>query len=245
MPRWDIEPGAVRGVLDRTGWVAGQFEEQMKAVNTALTSSLMADAITAVARAQTDNARFILTRTNACIDGDLEMAANAQAAANDAPAPPGQRLAMISAAAIPRIPGDMQVLAEHARQLQRLGSDIADTGSRCSPADFDYGRNGIVVDPFGHRWMVASSPAPTPPPRHGEVGYLTCAVPDAERVKDVLRDGAAEPRIQPLFHVDDLDTALAAVRAQGGQAGEPEQQPYGLSAECTDDQGAGFRLLQS
>lgn len=35
---------------------------------------------------------------------------------------------MISAAAIPRIPGDMQLLAEHARQLQRLGSDIADTG---------------------------------------------------------------------------------------------------------------------
>lgn len=57
--------------------------------------------------------------------------------------------------------------------------------------------------------------------------------------------GAAEPRIQSLFHVDDLDTALAAVRAQGGQAGEPEQQPYGLSAECTDDQGSGFWLLQS
>lgn len=35
---------------------------------------------------------------------------------------------MINAAGIPRIPGDMQVLAEHARQLQSLGSEIADTG---------------------------------------------------------------------------------------------------------------------
>jgi predicted enzyme related to lactoylglutathione lyase len=48
-----------------------------------------------------------------------------------------------------------------------------------------------------------------------------------------------------LFHVEDLDAALAAVRGHGGQAGEPAQQPYGLSAECTDDQGARFWLLQS
>lgn len=108
MPRWDIEPSAVRGVLDRTGSVAGRFEEQMRAVNAALagaavqSSSLVADAVTGVAQAQADSARFIFTRTNACIngaaqathayiEGDLEMAANAQAAANDAPvpAPPG------------------------------------------------------------------------------------------------------------------------------------------------------------
>lgn len=35
---------------------------------------------------------------------------------------------MINAAGIPRIPGDMQVLAEHARELQRVGAEIADTG---------------------------------------------------------------------------------------------------------------------
>lgn len=35
---------------------------------------------------------------------------------------------MINAAGIPRIEGDMQVLAEHARALQGLGPDIADTG---------------------------------------------------------------------------------------------------------------------
>ncbi|MGH3980800.1 MAG: VOC family protein [Pseudonocardiaceae bacterium] len=26
-------------------------------------------------------------------------------------------------------------------------------------ADYDYGRNGVVADPFGHRWIVSSSPA--------------------------------------------------------------------------------------
>ncbi|MPZ64191.1 MAG: glyoxalase [Pseudonocardiaceae bacterium] len=150
-----------------------------------------------------------------------------------------------------------------------------DAGARLerAVADYDYGRNGIVVDPSGHRWMVASSLPPPPSRRHGEVGYLTYAVPDAERAKAFydavlgwrftpgrvengwqidgtapmsgMWGGATEPRIQPLFHVDDLDAALAAVRAHGGRAGEPEQQPYGLSAECTDDQGARFWLLQS
>lgn len=150
-----------------------------------------------------------------------------------------------------------------------------DAGARLerAPADYDYGRNGVVVDPFGHRWMIAASPAPSPATRHGEVGYLTYAVRDAERAKvfygavlgwrftpghveegwqiegtapmSGMSGGAAEPRIQPLFHVEDLDAALAAVRGHGGQAGEPAQQPYGLSAECTDDQGARFWLLQS
>lgn len=161
-------------------------------------------------------------------------------------------------------------------------TDVDDTVARAvaagarlerTVADYDYGRNGVIVDPSGHRWMVASSPAPFPATRHGEVGYLTYAVPDAERARAFygavlgwrfspgrvengwriegtapmsgMWGGAGEPRIQPLFHVDDLDAALAAVRAHGGQAGEREQQPYGLSAECTDDQGARFWLLQS
>ncbi len=150
-----------------------------------------------------------------------------------------------------------------------------DAGARLerAPADYDYGRNGVIVDPSGHRWMIGSSPAQASASRHGEVGYLTYAVRDAERAKTFyaavlgwrfspgrvengwqiegtapmsgMWGGADEPRIQPLFHVDDLDTALAAVRAHDGQAGEPEQQPYGLSAECSDDQGARFWLLQS
>lgn len=111
MPRWDIQPGIVRGVLDRTHSAAVVFEEQMGAVNAALTaaalqssSGIVADAITGLAQAQTASVQFVFTRTNACItgateatraylEGDLEMAANAQAAADDAPVPdpPGPR----------------------------------------------------------------------------------------------------------------------------------------------------------
>jgi hypothetical protein len=37
---------------------------------------------------------------------------------------------------------------------------------------------------------------------------------------------------------------VAEVRARGGRATDPEQQSYGLSAECADDQGTHFYLGQ-
>ena len=33
-------------------------------------------------------------------------------------------------------------------------------------------------------------------------------------------------------------------RRPGGRADEPERRPYGLHAECVDDQGVTFRLWQ-
>jgi predicted enzyme related to lactoylglutathione lyase len=47
-----------------------------------------------------------------------------------------------------------------------------------------------------------------------------------------------------LFRVDDLDTALDHVRAQGGQAEEPTQERFGRVARCVDDQGARFQLWE-
>lgn len=29
-------------------------------------------------------------------------------------------------------------------------------------ADYPYGRNGVVTDPFGHRWMLTTPTTPTP-----------------------------------------------------------------------------------
>ncbi|MBO0771277.1 MAG: VOC family protein [Actinobacteria bacterium] len=46
------------------------------------------------------------------------------------------------------------------------------------------------------------------------------------------------------YVVNDMAAAVARVRAAGGQAGEPAPRPYGLSAECTDNQGIGFALHQ-
>lgn len=49
----------------------------------------------------------------------------------------------------------------------------------------------------------------------------------------------------PMWTVEDIDAAVTRVREVGGAVlAEPSRQPYGLSAECTDDQGSRFRLGQ-
>ena len=48
----------------------------------------------------------------------------------------------------------------------------------------------------------------------------------------------------PMWRVDDIGAAVGRVRAAGGTATEPEQQPYGISSQCTDDQGTSFYLGQ-
>jgi hypothetical protein len=48
----------------------------------------------------------------------------------------------------------------------------------------------------------------------------------------------------PMYAVDDLEVAVAAVRTAGGRADEPEQQSFGRSALCRDDQGLLFWLAQ-
>ena len=47
-----------------------------------------------------------------------------------------------------------------------------------------------------------------------------------------------------MYAVDDIEVAVAAVRTAGGEAGEIDRQPYGLTAECRDDQGLAFYLGQ-
>ncbi len=142
------------------------------------------------------------------------------------------------------------------------------------PADAPYGRTGVVVDPYGHRWMLQTPPAtpaePRPPLRPGDAVYLTLNVPDGRRALDFygavlgwtavpgrvpdgwqvegptpmvgIGGGATEPGTVPMYAVADIDAAVAAVRGAGGAAGEAEQQPYGRSALCRDDQGLPFWL---
>jgi predicted enzyme related to lactoylglutathione lyase len=144
-------------------------------------------------------------------------------------------------------------------------------------ADHPYGRNGVIIDPFGHRWMVAAPvPAETEPETtrlyHGDVVYSSLWVPDVERAaafySSVLgwRYGpGTEPRGRQVeglgqriglwgdeehntmflcFAVDDVAAAVERVRAAGGQAGEPTQEPYGLIADCADDQGMRFAVYE-
>ena len=51
-------------------------------------------------------------------------------------------------------------------------------------ADHAYGRNAVIRDPFGHRWMLSGEPADSAPnpeaARPGDVGYISLWVPDDE-----------------------------------------------------------------
>jgi uncharacterized glyoxalase superfamily protein PhnB len=55
-------------------------------------------------------------------------------------------------------------------------------------ADNSYGRNAVIRDPFGHRWIISAVSDPAAPDesgvgpvRQGDIGYVSLWVPDAER----------------------------------------------------------------
>lgn len=60
-----------------------------------------------------------------------------------------------------------------------------------------------------------------------------------------LVGGADRPVTVPMWTVADIDIAVRAVSEAGGTVlAAPTRQPYGLMAECTDDQGTRFYLGQ-
>jgi uncharacterized glyoxalase superfamily protein PhnB len=140
------------------------------------------------------------------------------------------------------------------------------------PADQPYGRGSVIVDPFGHRWMLLRPPARATRLRQGDVAHVIMLARDADRARDfyeavlqvpfpsghpgawrtdetrpplgIVSSQGAEPEVQLSYRVDDIAAAVERVRAAGGRADEPERRPYGLLAECADDQGVTFRLWQ-
>jgi uncharacterized glyoxalase superfamily protein PhnB len=140
------------------------------------------------------------------------------------------------------------------------------------PTDQPYGRGAVIVDPFGHRWILLRPPARGSRLRQGDVANVTMTARDAQRAKEfyetVLQiqfaaghpgtwraadttpplgigpSQGAEPEVQLSFRVDDIAAAVERVRAAGGRADEPVRRPYGRHAECVDDQGVTFRLWQ-
>jgi uncharacterized glyoxalase superfamily protein PhnB len=140
------------------------------------------------------------------------------------------------------------------------------------PTDQPYGRGAVIIDPFGHRWMLLRPPAGASRVRQGDVANVTMAAPDTRRAKEfyeavlrvpftqnhpgawrteetrpplgILPSPGAELEVQLSYRVDDVAAAVERVRAAGGQAAEPQRRPFGLLAECVDNQGATFRLWQ-
>jgi uncharacterized glyoxalase superfamily protein PhnB len=141
------------------------------------------------------------------------------------------------------------------------------------PVDEPYGRVAVMIDPFGHRWMLNQPPGRATRERHGDVAYITIGVRDDERAREFygpvlgwqFEPGSVEhgwnaPMVRPMlgiagnrqdappvelcYRVADMEAATALVRQHGGQAREVEQMPYGLLADCVDNQGLRFQLWQ-
>ena len=141
------------------------------------------------------------------------------------------------------------------------------------PADQPYGRASVIVDPFWHRWILLRRPAWATRLRQGDVANVTMTARDSERAMrfyeavlqvpfseghpgawrtsettpplGIRSSQGAEPAVQLSYRVDDIAAAVERVRAAGGRAAEPERKPYGLLAECADDQGVTFHLWQA
>ncbi len=174
---------------------------------------------------------------------------------------------------------DSRARFSHSLHLQVDDVDAATERARRSgaaverePADQPYGRAAVLVDPFGHRWILLRPPAPAGPQRHSGLANVTMLAPDPEQAKEfyqavlqvtfssghpgawrteelspplgILPSGRTEPEVQLSYRVADIDAAIERVRAAGGQARSPQRRPFGLLADCIDDQGGTFRLWQ-
>ncbi|HEY6294627.1 MAG TPA: VOC family protein [Streptosporangiaceae bacterium] len=160
--------------------------------------------------------------------------------------------------------GDVDVSTERAR---RGGAAV-----EREPADQPYGRASVIIDPFGHRWILLRRPARATRLRQGDVANVTIMTPDPPRTKEfyeavlqvpfsaghpgawrtdetepplsILPWEGAEAEVQLSYRVDDIEAAVERVRAADGRADPPTRRAFGLLADCTDDQGATFRLWQ-
>lgn len=137
-------------------------------------------------------------------------------------------------------------------------------------SDSPYGRGGVVVDPAGHRWMVSREAPSGRPLQVGDVGYASLWRRDvvaAERFYGAVLGwtvegdhsgqgrritgtgqhlgmyGGHDPTTMCCYAVDDVDATVTLVRAAGGTAEEPTDEPFGRTASCVDDQGIPFAVF--
>lgn len=108
--------------------------------------------------------------------------------------------------------------------------------------------------------------------RPGDVAYITISPGDEARASDFfgslfgwrftagsvpggrqvsgpipmvgLWGGAGRQTVTLMFLVDDIAGAVQRVRNAGGTATDPEEQPYGITSDCVDNQGTVFNLGQ-
>jgi uncharacterized glyoxalase superfamily protein PhnB len=131
----------------------------------------------------------------------------------------------------------------------------------------NYGtRNATIIDPFGHRWMLSGPTAVGI--RHGDIGYVSVWVPDADRgaafyghVLGWAYDAAAHqvtntelptgisanagpPTLFCCYTVADVRAARTAIAEAGGVPGEIRHTDYGVLLDATDPQGVAFAVYE-
>jgi len=112
------------------------------------------------------------------------------------------------------------------------------------PADHPYGRDAVVRDPFGHRWMLSSRPEPAASggPRQGDISYVSLWVLDAGRASTFLGDVLGWTYAPPTGEVRQVTNtslhhgiapAAEAVRYFAERLGEGGRRWFGGQARTT------------
>lgn len=83
----------------------------------------------------------------------------------------------------------------------------------------------------GHRLVAGATP------HHGIVDLATLPA-------GLWDDWPRHATLSTSHAVADVDAAVERVRAAGGRAGEPTEEPFGRAASCLDDQGMPFGIYQ-
>jgi predicted enzyme related to lactoylglutathione lyase len=150
----------------------------------------------------------------------------------------------------------------------RLTREIYEAyGSRNATIVDPFGHRWMLQQPLT---TAPASEAPPAPWHQGDVGYVSLNVPDVERAAAFysavlgwtyerrsaeaqhvvgqsmhigLFRAAGPPDLFCAYAVGDTDAAVERVRAAGGAAGAPTEQPWGRSADCVDNQGKSFALF--
>lgn len=134
----------------------------------------------------------------------------------------------------------------------------------------NYGsRNATVIDPFGHRWMLSGpTGAPVDGIRHGDIGYVSVWVPDADRAAAFyghvlgwaydptahqvtntelptgISVNAGPPTLFCCYAVDNVQAARTAITEADGVPGEIRHTDYGTLLDATDPQGVAFAVYE-
>ncbi len=166
------------------------------------------------------------------------------------------------------------VLAWQVDDLAAAVETVRDLGGAASdPAEMPYGQRADCTDDQGmafYLWQPPEGSASTA--AQPDIAYLTLNVVDSARFRSFfgqlfgwtftpgrvddgwnvegptpmtgVAGGASRASAVPMYRVEDVEAAVRRVRSAGGTATAAATMPYGLTSDCTDDQGTPFYLGQ-